>query len=79
MTTENQTKLMVLLKRFSNAVEKRFEEDGGASYYENDHLQMMLINCMRHLPKKFQKELLVDLKASTEHNEKIVNELVRGN
>ena len=64
-TTENQDTLEVVLKQFNAAVEKRFAEDGGASYYEVGYLHSTLIHYIKFLPKRKQKELIQDFVAST--------------
>ena len=58
--TENQNNLELALKQFNQAVEKRFEEDGGAGYYEVGYLHSVLIYYSKYLPKTKQKELIRD-------------------
>jgi len=58
--TENQNNLELVLKKFNQAVEKRFEEHGGASSYEVGYLHSTLIHYIKFLPKTKQKELIRD-------------------
>jgi len=58
--TENQNNLELVLKKFNQAVEKRFEEHGGGSSYEVGYLHSTLIHYIKYLPKTKQKELIRD-------------------
>ena len=64
--TENQHNLELVLKKFNAAVEQRFAELGGASYYEVGYLHNTLIHYMKFLPKRRQRELIQDFVASTQ-------------
>lgn len=63
--TENQNNLELALKKFNQAVDKRFEEDGGAGYYEVGYLHSVLIYYSKFLPKTKQKELIRDFVQAT--------------
>ena len=63
--TENQHNLELVLKKFNEAVERRFSLDGGASYYEVGYLHNTLIHYIKFLPKTKQKELIRDFVQAT--------------
>lgn len=76
-TTENQDTLEDVLKAFGEAVAKRFEEDGGASYFEIGYLQNTLIHYMKFMPKRVQKVLINEMVEATQKQEAIVLEQMR--
>jgi len=73
-TTENQNTLEEVLECFSQAVEQRFAEDGGGSYFEIGYLKNTLLHYMNFMPKRVQKVLISEMVEATQKQEAIVIE-----
>jgi len=73
-TTENQNTLEEVLEQFGQAVEQRFAEDGGGSYFEIGYLKNTLLHYMKFMPKRVQKVLISEMIEATQRQESIVIE-----
>lgn len=72
--TENQNTLEAVLEQFGQAVEQRFAEDGGGSYFEIGYLKNTLLHYMKFMPKRVQKVLISEMIEATQKQEAIVIE-----
>ncbi len=74
-TTENQDTLNDVLKAFSDAAKRNYASHA----FEAGYLQSVIISMLPDLPKRKQKELIVDMIRATQRQEQdIIDRILQG-